>query len=342
VARKGDRPVSVHEVRLLHGRPTRAALERVFAAELCWRRRAFYAMSRDLDGELPEVRFNYSDPDSPQRDLNSRIESHRTASRSPFLALTSGSGILSRPGFAAMAAEVLTGVDRSLRPAVDPGGGLTVEAGGRTAMLDLRSAYRRYLREPPALEAAVVDALQALRARQALVGELGPRDRERLLPVLRPDEGLPPDAVWFQLVTGIRAVLAVERGAEISEVPRAALAAMELAEEEALAAARRRVSSLAAEARAVPLAGPVGRVELAPPLPAGSLLLWPGLAGLLCDASGEGAAVATPSADLLLYAPLSAAGGAEFRSAVERRFDSTLEPVSEAALRLGPEGPTAI
>ena len=52
MTRENGEPNAVHEVRLLQGRPVKSSLDRAFAAELNWRRRAFYVMSETLGGRV--------------------------------------------------------------------------------------------------------------------------------------------------------------------------------------------------------------------------------------------------------------------------------------------------
>jgi len=338
VARQEGQPTAIHEVRLLHGRPTRRAIERVFAAELTWRRRAFYTMSATLTGKVPDIAFKYKDPANPDRDFDEILGKLREACKSPFVALTSGSGVLARRGFAARAAEVLNARDADLEAVPDEQGNLTVKQGRNEATLDLLGAYRQYVADTSELETAASEALAAFRSRQALGETLSAGDRDRLMLVLRAAGDLLPDAVSAVIADGLAAVLAVEKDGQPVEIPDAALKALELDEAAALDSARKRISSLAPAAQATVGTGPVNRVETDPPLPAASLLAWPGLAAWLAETTAGPLAVATPSSGVLLFAPLESAATRDFRDSVNDEFDLAVKPVSEAVYALDDKG----
>jgi hypothetical protein len=342
VARSGDQPTCVHEVRLVHGSPTRQAIERIFAAELKWRRRGFQVMSKTLGGYVPEVSFRYKDPVVPDRDLDDIVSKHREASSSSFIGLTGTSQILSRKGFAARAADIVNDQDKSLEPVVDQAGNLTVKLGEDHATLDLRGAYRRYLGEPPTLETLAADALESYRRRRQLSEELSAADRHTLLLLPQTAGTELPDSVTSRLGDELLGVLAVERDGGILEVPHYALEALELDAETAICAARDRIASLAASAEPVAGVAGFGRVEVDPPLPAASLLAWPGLAEKLTGTTEGAQVIAAPSSGVLFYAPFESAGAAEFLAAVEEEFDSAIDPISERVFKLDPSGPVAL
>ena len=162
VARENGQPTAIHEVRLLHGRPSRGAVDRIFEAELAWRRRAFAIMSETLSGLVPPITFRYKDPAAPERDLDKQVEVRRTACRDSALQLTSGAQVLARKGFAARAAEIAAGEEPGVVAEPDEAGNLTLKKGDAAATtLDLREAYDLYIEQPAALEQIVDDALQA-------------------------------------------------------------------------------------------------------------------------------------------------------------------------------------
>ncbi len=339
VAREGGEPTTVHEVRLLHGRPSSRALDSAFAAELAWRRRAFSVMSATLTGKVPQVIFRYKDPADPDRDIDAAMEKRREACSSPLIGLTSGSGILARKAFAARAAEALNAAESGLEAAPDDAGNLTAKVDGESVVLDLAAAYRRYLSEPPALEAAASEALEGFRIRAELAKKLTPSDGEELILVVRQADALPADAVSTPIAEDLAAVLAVERDDRLVEVPDKALTALKLDKDAALEKARTRLAALAADAAPTPGLGSFGRLEKGAPLPAASLLAWPGLAGWLSDLFEGETVAAAPAANVLLYAPASAANDPEFRAAIAGEFDSAAEPVSNRVFKLTESGP---
>ncbi len=338
VARDVDQPKAIHEVRLLHGRPTRPAIERVFAAELNWRRRAFYTMSNTLTGRVPEISFKYKDPADPDRDFDEILEKHRDACKSPFIALTSSADVLARKGFAARAAELINAEDGTLEAAPDEGGNLTVKLGGEEATLDLLGSYRRYVADTSVIEETASEALAAFRSRHALVAELSSSDRNRLLLVLRGTDTLPLDSVSTEVAEGVDAVLAVEKDDAVVELPKAALKALDLDKSAAVDAAREHLSSLAGAAQTTVGVGSISRVEVGPPLPAASLLAWPGLANKLAETTDGELAVAVPASGVMLFTPLESAGSPEFRAAVNEEFDLATDPVSESVFKLTQDG----
>jgi hypothetical protein len=338
VARSDGQPTAVHEVRLLHGRPTRPALDRVFDAEVNWRRRAFQVMSATLPGNIPQVKFRYKDPADPDRDIDEMIDRRRETCTSQFLTLTSGAEVLARKGFAARAAEVINGEDKAQEAEPAEDGNITVKTGEERSTLDLSRAYRRYVSEPPALEAAAVDALEAFRVRRSLVGELGPGDKDRLSLVVRPAAAQLPDGVNLPLGAGLVAVLAVERDGLLVELPRGALESLGLDENASVEAARQNLEKLGASAQPTTGVGSFSRLETDPPLPASSLMAWPGLAKRLEGIAGGEVAVAVPAANVLLYAPVELARAEDLRAAIIEEFDTSLEPLSEAVCKLTESG----
>jgi len=339
LARSGGEPVAVHEVRLLAGRPRAAALDSAFAAELGWRRRAFSSLAAASPGRLPEILFRYKDPGMPDLDLDAEMDRRRSACGAFILKVTSAKDLLARRGFAARAAEVLNARGPGLEARPDEAGNLTVRVGGESALLELFTAYRRYLLEPAALEAQVSAALEEFEACRSLVAGLAPADRQRLGVLVRPAAAVPPDAVGAALGGGLAVVAAVERSGRLLALPKAALGALGLTEVEALGAAKGLLDRAASAAvRPGLMVGAYARLEPPAGLGAASLLAWPGLAARLAEAVGGEAVAAAPSAGTLLYAPAASAADAGFRAAVAEEFDQAAEPVSDQIFRLTAQG----
>lgn len=339
VVRKSGEPMEVHEVRLLHGNATRAGIESARAAEEAWRRRAFWALSAAAPARVPIVTFRYRDPTNPERKLDELLARQGGSGRSPFCEWTATGQVLSLCGFAAEACRLTGAAAPAADPRVDSAGRLTAACGTARLPVDLGPAYRAYLAAPGETAAIVSAAVAEAMACHAVNQALSPTDRERLCLLVLPDGRLPAEAVSSRLGPGLYRVLAVEIDGRFWPVTAAAIETrIGLAADSALRLAAARLDVLAGAASIGEAAEDAGTVVAPQPLPASSLLAWPGLQNLIGQQAGGAAAAAVPAEDLVLWAPATAERERQFRMAAARAFDRARLPVCETAFKWGPAG----